>query len=130
MKEKKTKHQLKSNYYCVGVGANTIYNLLSLTAIDSYCSRCEGWACDNYIIYNKKYDLFVCLSCGYDPIKTDRITPKKQTQLYKICDIYERQANKIINKQYKKYETTKRKLNILIEQFTSELIQLFKYNER
>lgn len=110
MKVKVTRKEVKENFtnvLCISY-CNLQY-LLYYRSADYYSTRAEGWACDYYVINND-----VIISTGYAPIgqKID----------YKIVRKYDLKAQKIIYSDFK-FETKKRKLDTLLNQFINEVLQ-------
>ena len=105
MKIKVTKKSVRNNYSkIITVGYCDMQDLLRYHHAESYCTRIEGWACDNYDMGNA-----VVISTGYSPIDGIRLE-------YSQIVTAERKAQKIwsnkwhFNRQKAEVEKLLRKL--------------------
>lgn len=101
MKIKTTKKEVRSKAnIIISVGYCEMYCLLSYERAFSYCTRAEGWACDNYEIrYAPMRD--VVISTGYAPINDYGF---KNSDKYSIIRMYEEAARNAIHDSTMSYE--------------------------
>jgi len=110
MKYKTTKKTLRDNYhYIIGVGYCDLQFLLKHRDANSYCTRVEGWACDNYDVDG------TLISTGYAPLKD-----KNLVSTWDTIRIYEKKAEKICCDRELSYEEQKAKLEVLLKEFIAE----------
>lgn len=110
-KIKTTKKQLKNAYNnIISIGYCNAYYLLAGLEPHYYCSRIEGWACDNY-----HYNNNVLISTGYSPISG--IYPK-----YEITKKYNDKAREIYNSYEMDYNKRIKKINALLDKFIVEAL--------
>ena len=110
MRAKTTKKEINSRFnHIFSIDADLLPNLLYFNPSFAYSTRVEGWACDYYEFND------ICFCSGYSPIgkNVDRETQKK----------YEARAKKIIQSTFFKKETKNKKINLLLTEFTNELIK-------
>lgn len=89
----------------LSVGYCEIQTLSYYTDRDAYTCGVYGWNSDIYTFGN------CAISTGYRPFG--------KSVSYKLCREYEQKAKKVLysDKRYKKYESKKRRLSALIEEF-------------
>jgi len=110
-KIKTTKKAMKESFNkIIAIGYCNAQNLLHYEDAYTYCTRAEGWACDNYAIDN------VLISTGYAPIASKNITNCN----YELVNKYDLQAEKIINNYELSYEQKKKLVKALLNEFVLE----------
>lgn len=93
MKIKTTKKEVRSKANAIiSVGYCDMCYLLNYERPFSYCTRAEGWACDNYEIEYEPMR-YVVISTGYSPINDYYF---KNSNKYEIIRRYEELARKTI----------------------------------
>lgn len=113
MKVKVTKKELLNNFnYIIDIGYCNAQYLLYYQEPNYYtCSNLYGWYSDNYQINNN-----ILISTGYNPIS------KNCNVNYDLIKKYDDKAHKIFLSDLK-YETKKRKVNILLNLFIKEVLK-------
>ena len=110
-KIKTTKKAMNENFNkIVSIGYCNAQNLLNYEDAYTYCTRAEGWACDNYVIDN------VLISTGYAPIIS-----KNTNCNYDLIKKYDEQSEKIIYNYKLSYEQKKELVKTLLNEFISEV---------
>lgn len=110
MKIKVSKKQLKENYNkIISVGYGDLQHLLKYQNAQTYCTRAEGWACDNYDIDG------VLISTGYSTIGN-----KNTKRVYETIREYDDKAMKIESNYSLDWTERKDKINNLLKEFIKE----------
>ena len=113
MKFKTTKKSIKENsYYIIKASYCLLQDLLSYENEFAYSTRTEGWACDYYDING------VIISTGYAPIESKNVNVN-----YKMMKSYNDKAQHIRYNTKFKYETKKRKVQSLLNEFIKEAMK-------
>lgn len=117
IKFKITNKEIKEGYKnIITIGYCNIQSLLYFENAIAYNAGVYGWNYDVYQINNN-----TCICTGYRPVNGMRID-------YNIQEKYENKARKILYGDNKyKYETKKRKIQELLNQFVTEVL---KENEK
>lgn len=109
MKTKISKKDINSRFLNVlHIHDWSLKNLLHFKSPFAYSTRVEGWACDYYEVGT------ACLSSGDSPIG------KKANM--EIEKTFEAKAKKIMESNFFKMETKKKKIDALLLEFVNELI--------
>lgn len=112
MKFKVTKKALKNGFYhIISIGYCNAQYLLKFETPFSYCTRVEGWACDNYDIDN------VLISTGYAPLKDENVNVT-----YDSIKTYEDEARKISTDYSMTWEEQKGAVRKLLREFVNECL--------
>ena len=112
-KIKTTKKAMNESYNkIVSIGYCNAQNLLHYEDAYTYCSRTEGWSCDNYNVND------TLISTGYAPI-----TSKNVNCSYDIVKKYDTAAEAIIYNHELSYEDQKAKVKLLLTEFVKEITQ-------
>lgn len=109
-KIKTTKKAMRENFNkIISIGYCNAQNLLHYEDAYTYCTRAEGWACDNYAIDN------VLISTGYAPIAS-----KNSNCNYELVKKYDSLAEKIVYNYDLSYEQKKQQVTALLQEFVTE----------
>lgn len=110
-KIKTTKKAMKESFgKIISIGYCNAQNLLHYEDAYTYCTRAEGWACNNYAIDN------VLISTGYAPIAS-----KNSNCNYELVKKYDLQAEKITYNRELSYEQKKELVKALLNEFVAEV---------
>jgi hypothetical protein len=116
MKYKTTKRELTNNYHhIISIGYCDVQFLLKYRDPQSYCTRVEGWACDNYDVNG------VLISTGYAPVKS-----KNTIRDYDTTREFEQKAITITGNYDLKWEEQKAALEILLKEYIERCIESYK----
>ena len=120
MKVKVTDKEVKEGYYTIALGYCDAQNILNFQPARFYNYGVYGW---RYDVYELDWNLAICT--GYSPIRS--IPKNLNEKAVEIIRRYDKKAEVMRYKDYKKYDNYRRSLDRLYKKMVEELKTVINY---